>query len=92
MDDRRSQARVLLASALLEVEAELATPRHRLCPNQLCTCRDTLREYLAALDRDTLPPRRDREEPLCRIVADGWPFDLPLGALVLRAERAWRNA
>ena len=92
MDDRRSQARALLATALSEVEAELAAPRHELCPKQLCTCRDTLRGYLDALDRDALPPRRDRAEPLCRLVADGWPFDLPLGALVLRAERAFRNA
>jgi hypothetical protein len=89
--DRRSQARALVESALVEVETELQTPRHALCPEQLGTCRDTLRGYLAALDGGELPPRRDRPEPLCRIVAEGWPFDLPLAALVLRAERAWRN-
>ena len=90
--DRRTQARALVESALSEVEAELEAPRHALCPTQLSTCRDTLRGYLAALDGGgELPPRRDREEPLCRLVADGWPFDLPLAALVLRAERAWRN-
>jgi hypothetical protein len=91
MVDRHTQARALVESALSEVEAELAAPRHALRPEQLCTCRDTLRAYLAALDGGSLPPRRDRAEPLCRLVADGWPFDLPLAALVLRAERAWRN-
>jgi hypothetical protein len=90
--DRRSQARALVESALSEVEAELAAPRHALCPDQLSTSRDTLRTYLAALDGGALPPRRDREEPLCRLVAERWPFDLPLAASVLRAERAWRNA
>jgi hypothetical protein len=90
--DRRTQARALVQSALEEVEAELAVPRHALCPDQLSTCRETLRGYLVALDGGALPPRRDRAEPLCRLVADGWPFELPLAALILRAERAWRNA
>ncbi len=91
-DDRRQRARALLAAALEAVEAEQAAPRHALPPEQLATCRSTLREYLAALDRDALPPRRDRPEALGRLIVDAWPYDLPLGEVILRAERAWRNA
>lgn len=90
--ERLTQARTLVAAALAEVEAELAAPRYQLCPLQLGTCRDTLRDYLASLEQGALPPKRDRGEGLGRLIADSWPFDVPLGALVLRAERAWRNA
>jgi hypothetical protein len=90
--ERRNQVRSLLAAALAEVEAELERPRYQLCRDQLGTCRDTLRNYLATLDEGALPPKRDRGEGLGRLIADSWPFDVPLGALVLRAERAWRNA
>ncbi|HEY6099966.1 MAG TPA: hypothetical protein VIW03_11080, partial [Anaeromyxobacter sp.] len=62
--DRRLRARELVANALSAVEAELASPRYRLCPKQLGTCRDTLRGYLDELDRGALPPRRDRDEGL----------------------------
>jgi hypothetical protein len=92
MDDRLGRARVLVASALDAVEAELAAPRHGLCPVELGRVREGLRGYLAAMDAGALPPRRDRGEGLGRIVADAWPYDLPLGTLVLQAERAWRNA
>jgi hypothetical protein len=91
--ERRNQARVLVAAALADVEAELAQPSQDLCPTQLGTCRDTLRGYLAELDAGALPPKRERGERLGRLVADAsWSFDSPLAAAVLRAERAWRNA
>jgi hypothetical protein len=90
--DRRDRARTLVLSALEAVEREIASPRHQLCPQQLGTCRETLRGYLEAIDRGELPPRRERGEGLGRIVMDSWPFDLDLGNLVLQAERAWRNA
>ena len=89
--DRRARARALVAAALEAVEAELAAPRHQLCPLQLGTCRDTLRRYLEELDRDALPPKGDRDEPLGRLVADAWGFDVPLAPIVLQAERAWRT-
>lgn len=89
--DRRVRARTLVASALAAVEAELASPCHGLCPMQLGTCRETLRRYLAELDSGALPPRAVREEPLGRLVADAWGFDVPLGPIVLQAERAWRT-
>ncbi len=89
--DRRPRARALVAAALDAVEAELAAPRHALCPVQLGTCRDTLRRYLDELDRDALPPRGDRGEPLGRLVMDAWSLDVPLAPLVLQAERAWRT-
>lgn len=92
MNDRRARARALLAAALDGIESEIAAPRHGLCPEQLGTARDTLRSYLEALDRGDLPARRDRGEGLGRMVLDAWPYDLPLAALVLQAERAWRNA
>lgn len=92
MDDRRARARALVASALDAVESELAAPRPRLTAEQLGTARDTLRGYLEGLERDALPPRRDRGEGLGRLVLDAWPYDLPLASLVLQAERAWRNA
>jgi hypothetical protein len=90
--DRRERARTLVLSALDAIERELASPRHQLCRDDLGTCRETLRGYLDAIDRDALPPRRDRGEGLGRIVMDSWPYDLDLGNLVLQAERAWRNA
>ena len=89
--DRRARARDLLASAIAEVEKEICAPRSDLCPKQLGTCRETLRGYLAALDSDSLPPRRDRDEGLCRMILDSWPYDSTLGTAILQAERAWRN-
>jgi hypothetical protein len=89
--DRRARARDLVASALAAVEDEIASPRHRLCPKQLGTCRDTLRGYLVGLDTGLLPPRKDRGEGLGRIVVDSWGFEVPLGPIVLQAERAWRT-
>ncbi|HEY6006113.1 MAG TPA: hypothetical protein VIV57_24750 [Anaeromyxobacter sp.] len=90
--DRLDRARTLVLSALEAVEREIATPRHKLRPQELGTCRETLRGYLEAIDKGALPPRRERGEGLGRIVMDSWPFDLDLGNLVLQAERAWRNA
>ena len=92
MTDRIARARRLVEQALREVEAELAAPRSGLCPVQLGTCRDTLRDYASALESGNLPPRKDRSERLCRIVVDGWPFDAPLASTVLAAERAFRTA
>jgi hypothetical protein len=89
--DRRARARDLLRIALDQVESELASPRHDLCPIQLGTCRSTLRGYLTALDADALPARRDRGEDLCRLVLDSWPYDLPIANAILAAERAWRT-
>ncbi len=90
--DRRARARELIEQALAGVEAELAAPRTELRPDQLGTCRETLRGYLTALAGEALPPRRERPEGLCRLVLDSWPYDLPLANAVLQAERAWRNA
>ncbi len=90
--ERRTQAHALVAAALADVEAELASPTRTLCPVQLGTCRDTLKGYLAELDAGTLPPKRERTERLGRMIADSWPYDAPLGPVVIRAERAWRNA
>jgi hypothetical protein len=90
--DRRERARELIEQALAGVEAELAVPRYRLAPQQLGTCRETLRGYLAALAEESLPPRRDRPEGLCKLVLDSWSYDVPLANAVLQAERAWRNA
>jgi hypothetical protein len=92
MDDRRSRARALVASALDAVESELVAPRLGLRREDLGTVRDTLRGHLAAIDAGELPPRRDRGEGLGKLVADAWPYDLPLATLVRQAERAWRNA
>jgi hypothetical protein len=92
MNDRLARARGLVELALREVEAELDSPRAGLCPEQLGTCRDTLRGYVAALESGELPPRKDRGESLCRLVIDGWPFDTPLASTVLAAERAFRTA
>jgi hypothetical protein len=44
-----------------------------------------------ALERDALPPKRQRDETLGRLVHDAWPYDLPLGNVILQAERAWRT-
>jgi hypothetical protein len=90
--DRRSRARELVASALAAVEAELALPRHAISASELGTCRETLRAYLDGIERDALPPRRERGEHLGRLVLDSWPLEVPLGPMVLQAERAWRNA
>jgi hypothetical protein len=89
--DRRPRARALVAQALEAVEAELASPRLKLCPVKLGTCRDGLRRYLDELDRGALSPRSDRDEALGRLIADAWGFDLPLAQLVIQAERAWRT-
>ena len=92
MENRRTRARELIQVALSEVEAERRTPHYQLKPADLDTCIETLRGYLAALEHGVLPPRRDRPEGLGRLVADSWPFDVPLANAVLQAERAWRNA
>jgi hypothetical protein len=92
MDNRRDRARELIQVALTEVEAEKRAPRYRLCPADLDTCIETLRGYLAALERGELPPRRQRPEGLGRLVLDSWGYDVPLANAVLQAERAWRNA
>lgn len=92
MDERCARARALIAAALEGIDAELASPRHGLRPEQLGSAREVLRGYLDALERGALPARRDRGEGLGRMVLDAWPYDLPLAALVLQAERAWRNA
>jgi hypothetical protein len=89
--DRRARALELVTSALAEVEVELTTPRYRIDAGQLGTCRTTLRAYLADIEKGALPPKRDRAEGLGRMVLDSWPYDAPLGNLVLQAERAWRN-
>ncbi len=89
--DRRARARELVEQALSEVEDELTVRRHALCPEQLGACRATLRGYLSTLD-GALPPKRDRAEALGRLILDSWPFEVPLGQVILRAERAWRNA
>ena len=91
MTHRIARARGLVEQALRQVEEELASPRCGLCPTQLCTCRDTLRSYVAALESGDLPPRKDRSERLCRLVIDAWPFDAPLAGTVLAAERAFRT-
>ncbi|ACG71646.1 conserved hypothetical protein [Anaeromyxobacter sp. K] len=90
--ERRNRARDLIVLALTELDGELSTNQHRLCPEQLGTCRSRLQGYLSALDGDALPPKRDRAEDLGRLILDSWPYDVPLGQVILRAERAWRNA
>lgn len=92
MTDRIDRARALLEAALHQVEGELADPGGTLCKAQLGTCRETLRGYLAAVEAGALPPRRERPEGLCKLVVDAWPFDAPVSAAVLAAERAFRNA
>ncbi|HEX9398968.1 MAG TPA: hypothetical protein VF912_02565 [Anaeromyxobacter sp.] len=92
MDDRRNRARALVADALAAVEAELSAPRHAVRPEELGAAREALRGYLAGIDSGALPPRRERGEGLGKMILDAWPYELPLGTLVLRAERAWRNA
>jgi hypothetical protein len=92
LTDRIARAQGLVERALSDVEAELAAPSTGLSPLQLGTCRDTLRDYAAALTSGDLPPRKDRSERLCRLVVDGWPFDAPLSGTVLAAERAFRTA
>ena len=57
MNDRIARARGLVEQALRDVEAELAAPRTGLCPIQLGTCRDTLRELRrGAGERRLAPP------------------------------------
>lgn len=90
--ERRSRARELLEQALSDVELELTECHHQLCPHQLGECRTVLRGYLTSLDGEALPPKRERPESLGRLILDSWPFDVPLGQAILRAERAWRNA
>jgi len=89
--DRRLRARDLCRCALDEVERELSAPRYNLLPDQLGTCREKLRGYLDALEADSLPPRRDRDEALGRLILDRWPYDVPLANAILQAERAWRT-
>jgi hypothetical protein len=87
----RPRARTLVASALAAVDAELTAPSQALRPEQLRICRTTLERYLREIDEGALPPRRERDEPLGRLVADAWGFDKPLAPVVLQAERAWRT-
>lgn len=92
MSDRRARARDLVNAALEKVERELAQPTCGLHADQLCTCAETLRAYLEALESGAaLPPKRDRDEALGRLVLDACPFDHPLANAILQAERAFRT-
>lgn len=92
MNDRQERAAALVRQALDAIEAELAAPSAGRCTTRLGTCRETLRAYLSALEGGALPPKRQREEGLGRLVADAaWGFEDQLARALIQAERAFRN-
>lgn len=59
---------------------------------QLASIRDQLTQMTRQLSSPPLPPRPQRVRGVGRVIADSWPYDGPLAALVLDAERLYLQA
>jgi hypothetical protein len=59
---------------------------------QLTGFRTDLEAMKHQLAAGTLPPRAQRITGVGRTIADSWPFDSPLGAVLLEAEQKYLRA
>jgi hypothetical protein len=59
---------------------------------QLTSIRDQLTRMALQLSSPPLPPRPQRVRGVGRVIADSWPYDSPLAALILDAERLYLQA
>jgi len=52
--------------------------------------RKTLERMAHQLEQKSLPPAKERERSLGRIICDSWPLDCRLGELLIDAENTYR--
>lgn len=82
--------------ALPEIDEELT--RHAAgdgrvsSTGQLASIREQLARMEAQLSSPPLPPKQQRLRGAGHVIADSWPYDSPLGSVILDAERLYLRA
>ncbi|WP_399926915.1 hypothetical protein [Streptomyces kanamyceticus] len=61
-------------------------------PGQLAHLREQLVHVVQQLSAPPLPPKEQRLRGVGRVVADSWPYDNPLGGMILEAEQLYLKA
>ncbi|MET7361048.1 hypothetical protein ABZS76_21745 [Streptomyces sp. NPDC005562] len=61
-------------------------------PEQLGRIRDQLAGAARELSTPPLPSRAQRPRGIGRVVTDSWPYDNPLGGMILEAEQLYLEA
>ncbi|MFH8608422.1 hypothetical protein ACH4D5_13170 [Streptomyces sp. NPDC018029] len=61
-------------------------------PGQLAALRAQLLQVVQQLAAPPLPPKDQRLRGIGRVIADSWPYDNPLGGMILEAERLYLDA
>jgi hypothetical protein len=56
---------------------------------QLAAFRSSLESMKHQIDSGAMPPRAERLTGMGRVIADSWPFNSELGALILEAEQRY---
>jgi len=59
---------------------------------QLASIREQLAQMELQLSSPELPPRAGRLRGAGRVIADSWPYDSPLGSMILEAEQLYLKA
>ncbi|MFK0155286.1 hypothetical protein ACIQVK_24815 [Streptomyces sp. NPDC090493] len=59
---------------------------------QLSSIRGQLEQVAVQLSSSALPPTPQRLRGIGRVITDSWPYDNPLGSLILEAERLYLKA
>jgi hypothetical protein len=59
---------------------------------QLTQIRSQLTRIADQLASPELPPKEQRVRGMGRVIADSWPYDSPLGAVILKAEQLYLKA
>ncbi|WP_269859640.1 hypothetical protein [Streptomyces sp. RPT161] len=72
-----------------ELQAHKAGHGHVSNPPQLTKFRQTLESMKHQIESNAVPPRAQRLTGMGRVIADSWPFDSELAALILEAERRY---
>ncbi|WP_369259832.1 hypothetical protein [Streptomyces sp. R35] len=75
-----------------EMERHAAGHGRVSSPRQLTSIRDQLAQMALQLLSSALPPKPQRVRGVGRVIADSWPYDGPLAALILDAERLYLQA
>jgi hypothetical protein len=59
---------------------------------QLTSLREQLEQVAVQLSTSPLPPKPQRLRGIGRVITDSWPYDNPLGSLILEAEQLYLRA